>query len=141
MAKEWDGENDVTPAGEWMADAPYGGDGQLSHWTAEVNSLGGKVKTANITVTTYHGADDGKPVVQIDTGSDVDLRVNVNDGTVFNDSVDGGHWDVLHDAALSWLNELQESVLPSLRSLNMVEDVAEFEERAAKLAAALAAIG
>lgn len=100
------------PAGEWMADAPYGADGQLSHWATRANPLGGKIRTANIAVTTYHGEADGKPVIQIDTSSDTDLRVNVNDGTIFNSSTDSGDWDTLNQAALSWLNELENYIIP-----------------------------
>ncbi|WP_024816942.1 hypothetical protein [Arthrobacter sp. 31Y] len=41
-----------------------------------------------ITVVTYMGESDGKPVVQLDTGGDVDFRINVNDAPIWDQSAE-----------------------------------------------------
>lgn len=83
------------PRGVWQAD-PNGleeGDGQFTY-----RSKNGREQ---ITVVTYFGQEDGKPVLQIDGSAD--FRINVNDGVVFDRSTESN--SLLHDVALAMYHE------------------------------------
>lgn len=72
----------MEPRGTWQAN-PNGlgeGDGEFYYQ--------GNDPAHGITVVTYMGHDDGKPVIQIDTHGDVNFRINVNDAPIWDQSAE-----------------------------------------------------
>ena len=90
------GVEEAKPHGTWQAD-PNGlaeGDGQFSY-----RSNDGKQR---LTVVTYFGQADGKPVLQID--GEADFRINVNDAPVYDRHTDSE--SVLNLAALALYRQM-----------------------------------
>jgi hypothetical protein len=99
---EYDDENNHPAAGTFYN---RGSEVGLDHYPA---AEGEDRENANIEVTVYHGVKDGKPVLQIDThGHNVDFRINVNDGTVWDSGTDSGEWDMIHEAAKDHVTTLR----------------------------------
>lgn len=127
--EEWDGENDVTPAGKWNR--------QLVNLGIAHRKEGQGLDESDILVTAYHGAADGKPVIQIDTSPDVDLRVNVNDAPVFNQSVDSNEFGTIKAAAQKWLDELLNYIIDDAVKRGDDESAAAYQAEADTIEAAL----
>ncbi len=82
----------VEPTGNWMPMMDECGFLHLEFKAALNPAPNAPDGIANIVVTAYHGEMDGKPVVQIDTGIDVDFRINVNDAPIWDRSTDSDPW-------------------------------------------------
>jgi hypothetical protein len=126
---EYDDENNHPAAGTFHN---RGAETGLDHYPAADD------QNPNIEVTVYHGVKDGKPVLQIDThGENVDFRINVNDGTVWDSGTDSGEWDLIHNAAKEQVKLLRHMALygstPAERTAKL-EEARNLEAALGKLA-------
>jgi hypothetical protein len=130
-AVEYDDENNHPAAGTFYN---RGSEVGLDHYPA---ADGEDRENPNIEVTVYHGVKDGKPVLQIDThGENVDFRINVNDGTVWDSGTDSGEWGLIHNAAKEQAKLLRHKALygtPAERTAKL-EEARNLEAALGKLA-------